>query len=60
MDIKKIEQLAELLTGLKQYEWSRLKIAIEQLYSEASSGMELPNANAVQSRLNLEFKGFID
>lgn len=32
MSEEKIKAIAEMLSGLKRYEWSRLKIAIERMY----------------------------
>ena len=34
MSEEKIKTIAEMLSGLKRYEWSRLKIAIERMYWE--------------------------
>lgn len=56
----KIEKLAKLLEGVKYYEWSKIRVAIEKMYSSASSKLELDNAEAIQKCIKFEFGSFIN
>ena len=48
--------IAEMLSGLKRYEWSRLKIAIERMYDSASCKLPLGDAESIQKNIALEMK----
>ena len=48
--------IAEMLSGLKRYEWSRLKIAIERMYDSASCKLSLGDAESIQKNIALEMK----
>lgn len=56
MSEEKIKAIAEMLSGLKRYEWSRLKIAIERMYDSASCKLALEDAESIQKNIALEMK----
>lgn len=56
MSEEKIKTIAEMLSGLKRYEWSRLKIAIERMYDSASCKLSLGDAEYIQKNIALEMK----
>lgn len=58
MENERIKSLANLLVGLKRYEWSRLKIAIEQMYDSASCKIALDDAERIQKKICFEVNGF--
>ena len=58
MEEEKIKEIARLLTGLKRYEWSKLKIAIERMYDSASCKVSLDDAESLQKNISLEMNGF--
>ena len=45
-----------MLSGLKRYEWSRLKIAVERMYDSASCKLALEDAESIQKNIALEMK----
>ena len=47
--------IAELVVGMKQYEWSRIKVAIDKKFSSASNRVELSNAEELKRAIELEF-----
>lgn len=55
MDSKKIDELVSILVGLKRYEWSRVKVAVERVYSSASCRLVLDDAETIRRNLFLEF-----
>ena len=60
MSLEKIEKLAQLLSGLKAYEWSRVKVAVEKMYSSVSAKIELNDTEEIHKNLELEFKDLLD
>lgn len=54
MDIETIDKLARLLTGLKRYEWSRIKVAVERMYDSASNKIALDDTESIQKNISLE------
>ena len=54
MDTSKIKEIAQVLTGLKAYEWSSVKIAVEKMYSSEAAKLELPKAEEIQKKINNE------
>jgi hypothetical protein len=49
-----MEQLIALLSGLKKYEWSRIAVAVEKIYTSKSNRIEL-DSEALKKQLELEF-----
>lgn len=60
MDEKQIEEISKLLTGLKRYEWSRLKIAVETMFDSASAKLELDDTESLRRTIAMQFKSIID
>lgn len=58
MSEEKIKIIAEILTGLKRYEWSRLKIAVERMYDSASCKLSLDDTESIHKNISLEMNGF--
>lgn len=58
MSEEKIKIIAENLTGLKRYEWSKLKIAIEKMYDSASCKLSLDDTESIHKNILLEVNGF--
>lgn len=54
MDIETIDKLSKLLTGLKRYEWSRIKVAVERMYDSASNKIALDDTESIQKNISLE------
>lgn len=54
MDEEKIRIIAENLVGLKRYEWSKLKIAVERMYDSASCKLSLNDAESIQRSISVE------
>lgn len=59
MDIEKTEKIVALLKGLKRYEWSKVRRAVEQAYDSASSRLELSDTESLRKLLQLELNGVI-
>lgn len=51
----KIKNISELVVGLKFYEWSRIKMAIDKKFAQASSSAELSDAEEIVRAIKLEF-----
>lgn len=58
MSEEKIRIIAENITGLKRYEWSKLKIAVEKMYDSASCKLSLDDTELIQKNISLELNGF--
>ena len=54
LDDKKLHNIALALNGVNYSEWSRIKNAIEKLYSSASGKIVLNDCEAIQRMLKLE------
>lgn len=59
MNNEKIKEIAVLLSGLKRYEWGRVKMVIEKQFDSASAQLQLPDAESIAKKLELEFFGTI-
>lgn len=59
MSEEQIKAIAENLAGLKYYEWSRVKVAVERMYSAASAKIELKDVEEIHKNLSLELKGIL-
>ncbi len=57
MTDEQIKKISEMLSGLKRYEWSRLKIAVERMYDSASCKLSLGDAESIQRNIQLEMQG---
>lgn len=51
----KIKAMSELVVGLKYYEWSRIKTAIDKKFSSASNKIELSDAEEIVRAIKMEF-----
>lgn len=52
---RRISIIAEAVTGLKYYEWSRIKTAIDRKYSSASAKVKLEDAEELKDAIEVEF-----
>lgn len=52
---RRISIIAEAVTGLKYYEWSRIKTAIDRKYSSASAKVKLEDAEELKGAIEVEF-----
>lgn len=59
MNEEKIKEISVVLSGLKRYEWGRVKMIIEKQYDSASTQLQLPDAESIARNLQLEFFGTI-
>lgn len=50
----KIKEIAQALSGLKAYEWSSVKIAVERMYSSEAAKAELPGTEEIQKNISNE------
>lgn len=54
---EKIKIISELVVGMKQYEWSKIRFGIDRLYSSATSKVAnhitLTDAEKIEKSLNL-------
>ena len=57
MTDEQIKKISEMLSGLKRYEWSRLKISVERMYDSASCKLSLGDAESIQRNIKLEMQG---
>ncbi len=59
MEINEAEQrialIAEAVSGLKYYEWSRIKMAIDKKFSSASAKVVLGDAEELTKAIRTEF-----
>ena len=55
MSEDKFKAIAELMVGLKFYEWSRIRTAIDKKFSSAANRVELSDAEEVEKAIRLEF-----
>lgn len=54
MNTETLNEISKLLTGLKRYEWSKLKIAVERMYDSASCKLTLDDTESIQKNILLE------
>lgn len=52
---RRISIIAGAVTGLKYYEWSRIKTAIDRKYSSASAKVKLEDAEELKDAIEVEF-----
>lgn len=52
---RRIAMLAEAVAGLKYYEWSRIKMAIDKKFSSASSKVVLEDTEELKKAIQIEF-----
>ncbi|MCL1987284.1 MAG: hypothetical protein FWG64_04860 [Firmicutes bacterium] len=53
MDDYKLKQIAELLVGLKHYEWRKIVHSVEQLYNEKANRLVLADSQKIIDRVTL-------
>jgi len=51
----RITAIAELVAGLKAYEWARIEAAINKKISSVASRVELPDAEEIVRAIQMEF-----
>ncbi len=51
---KRIALIAEAVAGLKYFEWSRIKVAIDKKFSSASSRVTLEDAEELKAAIQVE------
>lgn len=51
----KVKAIAELVAGLKFYEWSRIRTAIDKKFSSAANRVELSDAEEIAKAIQREF-----
>lgn len=51
-----IEQLTNILHGLKYYEWCKIKVAVDKEYASMSNRLELNDTEALKKLLKLELE----
>lgn len=47
--------IAEAVAGLKYYEWSRIKVAIDKKFSSTSAKVTLENFDELKKAIEIEF-----
>ncbi len=52
---RRIALIVEAVTGLKYYEWSRIKAVIDMKFSSTSSKVVLEDAEELKRAIQLEF-----
>ena len=56
---EKLDQIAEMLMGLKRHEWTRVARSVEQAYDSMSCRLELQDTEKLRGLLEMNFQGFI-
>lgn len=51
----RIRAMSGLVAGLKYYEWSRIRAAIDKKFSSASNRVELSDAEEIERAIQMEF-----
>lgn len=51
MNQERIEEVAEMLVGLKKYEWLKIAHAVEQKFSSMEGELELPSKEEIMKSL---------
>lgn len=59
MGERKIKQIAELLFGLKQYEWSKISAAVNMYFDSESNKLTLSDPERLRRVLELHLNGKI-
>lgn len=52
---KRVTMIAEAVSGLKYYEWSRIKMAIDKKFFLESSKVRLENPEELKHAIRVEF-----
>lgn len=52
---ERIKAISELVVGLKFYEWSRIRTAIDKKFSSAANRIELSDAEEIARAIQIEF-----
>lgn len=52
---RKVSIIAEAVTGLSYYKWSRIKTVIDKKYSSASARIKLEDAEELKNAIEVEF-----
>lgn len=52
---RRITMIAEAVAGLKYYEWSRIKVAIDKKFSSTSAKVTLENVEELKKAIQIEF-----
>lgn len=52
---RRIAMIAEAVTGLKYYEWSRIEMAINKKFSSASAKVVMEDAEELKKAIQIEF-----
>lgn len=47
--------IADAVAGLKQYEWSRIKMAIDKKFSSESAKITLEDSEELKNAIQMEF-----
>ncbi|WP_186440540.1 hypothetical protein [Bacillus licheniformis] len=56
MNQKKLDQLTDLLNGMTQSEWNRVKQHVDMLYSSKAAKVEFDNSELLEINLKREFR----
>ncbi len=52
---RRIAMIAEAVTGLKYYEWSRIEMAINKKFSSTSAKVVMEDAEELKKAIQIEF-----
>lgn len=52
---RRITMIAEAVAGLKYYEWSHIKVAIDKKFSSTSAKVTLENFEELKKAIEIEF-----
>lgn len=52
---KRISIIAEAVAGLKYYEWSRIKMAIDKKFSSTSANVVVEDVEELKKAIQIEF-----
>ena len=52
---RRIAMIAEAVTGLKYYEWSRIEMAINKKFSSTSAKVVVEDAEELKKAIQIEF-----
>lgn len=59
MTQEKLDQIAEMLMGLKRNEWSRIAHSVEQAYDSMSCKLVLQDTESLRGKLEMNFMGLL-
>lgn len=52
---RRVTMISEAVSGLKYYEWLRIKMAIDKKFSSESSKVRLENPEELKNAIQVEF-----